>query len=91
MLGQVIDGLGRPELVAGLLARLDPGLVEALATRAEAAAMDLPVFVSGAVRAFADSADDELWFQLLTVIRKAEDPGLAAVEQILEWVVTERQ
>jgi hypothetical protein len=48
-------------------------------------------FVAGAVRAFIDSADDDLWFQMLTVMRKAEDPGLTAVQTILKWVATERQ
>jgi hypothetical protein len=28
---------------------------------------------------------------MLTVMRKAEDPGLTAVQTILKWVATERQ
>jgi len=38
------------------------------------------------VRAFVEQADDDLWFQLLTVMRKSDDPGLAAVQAILRWV-----
>jgi hypothetical protein len=37
-----------------------------------------------------ERADDDLWFQLLTYIRKADDPGLVAVQTILHWVVTEK-
>jgi hypothetical protein len=52
--------------------------------------MPVTDFVAGAVRDFLESADDDLWFQLLTVIRKSNDPGLSAVQTILMWVVTER-
>ena len=52
--------------------------------------MPVADFVAGAVREFLESADDDLWFQLLTIIRKSHDPGLSAVQTILTWVVTER-
>ena len=52
--------------------------------------MTVADFVAGAVREFLESADDDLWFQLLTIVRKSDDPGLAAVQTILKWVVTER-
>ena len=55
-----------------------------------AVSMTVADFVAGAVREFAESADDDLWFQLLTIVRKSDDPGLAAVQTILTWVVTER-
>ena len=45
-------------------------------------------FSASAVRAFLDEADDDLWFQLLTLIQKLDDPGLVAVQTILRWVVT---
>jgi hypothetical protein len=51
--------------------------------------MSLADFSAGAVREFVERADDDLWFQLLTIVRKANDPGLVAVQTILEWVVTE--
>ena len=51
--------------------------------------MPVSDFVAGAVREFLDNADDELWFQLLTIMRKSDDPGLSAVQTILTWVVTE--
>ena len=45
-------------------------------------------FVAGAVREFVERGEDDLWFQLLTVMRKADDPSLAAIETIMRWVVT---
>jgi hypothetical protein len=53
--------------------------------------MTVAEFAAGAVREFVEHAEDDLWFQLLTVIRKSEEPGLAAVQTILRWVVTEKQ
>jgi hypothetical protein len=47
-------------------------------------------FAAGAVREFVERAEDDLWFQLLTIIRQAEDPGLAALQTVLRWVVTHR-
>lgn len=91
MLGALVAQLDRPELAAEVLGTLDPDLAAAIEMRAAAASMATADFVSGAVRAFLDSADDGLWFQMLTVIRQADDPGLTAVQTILRWVATERQ
>jgi hypothetical protein len=54
--------------------------------RSAAAAMVAADFAAGAVRDFVDRADDEHWAQLVTIMRKAEDPGLAAIQAILGWV-----
>jgi hypothetical protein len=91
MLGALIAQLDQPELAAEVLDTLDPDLAVAIEMRAAAASMATADFVAGAVRAFIDSADDDLWFQMLTVIRKVDDPGLTAVQTILKWVATERQ
>ncbi len=88
MLGDLIAALERPEVVAGVLSTLHPELAAKVAERAEQASMSVGDFSAGAVRAFLDEADDDLWFQLLTLIRKSEDPGLSAVQTILRWVVT---
>jgi len=69
---------------------LDADVARRIEDRASAASVPVAEFVSGAVREFLESADDDLWFQLLTIMRKSEDPGLAAVKTILTWVVTER-
>ncbi len=90
MLGGLITRLDLPELTTGVLETLDPELAAAVEMRAAAASMATPDFVAGALKAFVDSADDDLSFQLLTIIRKADDPGLTAVQTILEWVASER-
>jgi hypothetical protein len=87
MLGDLIAALDRPEVFSNVLATLDPELAANLAERAARVSMPVGDFSAGAVRAFLDEADDDLWFQLVTVMRKSEDPGLAAVETILRWVV----
>src|SRR5262249_18880877 len=88
MLGDLIAALERPEVVANVLSTLDPELAAKVAERAAKASMSVGDFSAGAVRAFLDEADDDLWFQLLTLIRKSEDPGLSAVQTILRWVLT---
>jgi hypothetical protein len=85
--GDLIAALDRPEAISNVLATLDPELAANLAERAAQVSMPVGDFSAGAVRAFLDEADDDLWFQLVTVMRKSEDPGLAAVETILRWVV----
>jgi hypothetical protein len=88
MLGDMITALERPEVIANVLSTLHPELAAKVAERAAKASMSVGDFSAGAVRAFLDEADDDLWFQLLTLIRKSEDPGLSAVQTILQWVVT---
>lgn len=87
MLGDLIAAMERPEEVAGVLSTLHPELAAKVAERAAQASMSVGDFSAGAVRAFLDEADDDLWFQLLTLIRKSQDPGLEAVQTILRWVV----
>jgi len=91
MLGALIEQLDRPELAASVLGTLDPQVALAIEARAKSASMTTPDFVAGAVRTFIDTAGDDLWFQLLTVMRKAGDPGLAAVQTILGWVVAHHE
>lgn len=87
MLGDLIAQLDRPELASSVLATLDPEVSESIECRAKQLALTPAEFAAGAVREFVDGADDDLWFQLLTHIRQAEDPGLVAVQTILGWVV----
>ncbi len=87
MLGELIEKLDHPEVTASLFAALDPHIVAAIERRATAFSMSAAEFAAGAVREFVDHADDDLWFQLLTIIRKSDDPGRTAVETILKWTV----
>jgi hypothetical protein len=70
-----------------VLSSLDASLAEEIARRAAAVSMTTADFAAGAVREFVERGDDDLWFQLLTVIRRAEDPSLEAIRTILQWVV----
>ena len=89
MLGDLIANLDRPGVAAAVLTTLDPALAVQIERRAAAESMTPADFITGAVRDFVERADDDLWFQLLTVMRKAEDPGLAAIHTILQWVAIE--
>jgi hypothetical protein len=90
MLGELIAELDRPDVTDGIIATLPSDVARGIEHRAAAASMTAADFVAGAVREFLESAGDDLWFQLLTIVRKSDDPGLAAVQTILRWVVTER-
>lgn len=90
MLGDLIAQLDRPDVANGVVAMLHPQVAEQIERRAASASMTVTDFVAGAVREFFDSADEELWAQLLTIVRESDDPGLTAVRTILQWVVTAR-
>src|SRR5262252_5105512 len=77
MLGDLIANLDRPDIAAAVLATLDPIVATRIEQRAAAAAMAVADFTAGAVRDLVEQADDERWFQLLTIIHKAENPGVA--------------
>lgn len=90
MLGELIAQLDRPDVANGVMMTLHFDVARQVEQRATEASMPVADFVAGAVREFLDSADDDLWFQLLTIVRKSNDPGLTAVQTILAWVVTGR-
>jgi hypothetical protein len=90
VLGDLIAQLDRPNVAASVLTTMNSDVAGQIERRSAATSMTVEDFMSGAVRAFVESADDDLWFQLLTIVRKSDDPGLAAVQTILTWVVTER-
>jgi hypothetical protein len=91
VLGDLIAGLDRPDVVESVLATLAPPIRPRLEARAAAASMSVPDFAAGAVREFVERADDDQWFQMLTLIRQAEEPGLVAVQTILRWVTERKQ
>ena len=90
MLGDLIAQLDQPGVADSVLSGLDPRVAGRVERHAVAASMSTADFAAGAVREFVESADDDLWFQLLTIVRKSEDPGLAAVQAILTWAVSGR-
>lgn len=90
MFGDLIAQLDRPDVANGIMTTLHPDIAQQIERRATAASMPVENFLAGAVREFLESADDDLWFQLVTIVRKSDDPGLSAVQTILTWVVTEQ-
>jgi hypothetical protein len=91
MLGDLIAELDRPEVVEAVLATLPVPIREQLEMRATDASMTMPDFAAGAVREFVEYGGDDLWFQMLTLMREADDPGIVAVQTILRWVVEPRR
>jgi len=90
MLGELIAELDRPDVADGIITTLPSDVARRIEHRSAAASMTVADFVAGAVREFLESAGDDLWFQLLTIVRKSDAPGLSAVQTILTWVVTEQ-
>jgi hypothetical protein len=89
MLGDLITKLDRPDVTAAVLTTLDPVVATRIEQRAAAAAMAVADFTARAVRDFVEQADDDRWFQLITIIRKAENPGVAAIQAILGRVAAD--
>ncbi len=90
MLGELIAQIDRPDVANSVVTTLHSDVARQIERRATAASVPVADFVAGAVREFLDNADDDLWFQLLTIVRKSDDPGLTAVQTILQWVVADR-
>jgi len=90
VLGELIAQIDRPDVANSVVTTLHSDVARQIERRATAASVPVADFVAGTVREFLDNADDDLWFQLLTIVRKSDDPGLTAVQTILQWVVTDR-
>jgi hypothetical protein len=90
MLGALIDSLDNPNVAAKLVAALDDAAIsERLAIAAQS--MDCPQcdVLAARLRGFVETASDDLWVQLIGIMNRAEDPGLAAVRAILGKVLPE--
>jgi hypothetical protein len=84
MLGALIDTLDDPAVAQRLLAALDdPPLLDRLFAASIASGQPRPDIVSSAVRSFVETAPDDLWTQLIGIMSRAEDPGLAGMHAIL--------
>ncbi len=85
MPGRLIDALDDPDVALHLLAALEqPALSARLAAAAEEAGRSAADIVASAVRGFLDTASDDHWLQLVGIMNRARDPGLAAVRAILD-------
>lgn len=85
MLGDIIASLEDPKAAMAVVAAFDePALLTRLAAAADAAGRSPADIVGSAVRNFLDTASDDLWSQLIGLMNRAQDPGLAAMRAILE-------
>jgi len=83
-LGKLIASLDDPVVALDLVTALgQPALTRRLTTAAEAADRPVTEILSGTVRRFLDTASDETWVQLMGIMNRAQDPGLAALGAIL--------
>lgn len=85
MLGNLIASLDDPKAAMAVIAALDePALAARLTAAADASSCSPADIVGSAVRNFVDTASDDLWTQLIGIMNRAQDPGLAAMRAILE-------
>lgn len=85
MLGKLVAALDEPGVAHDLIAALDvPALSRRVAAAARAADCEPAWIVSTTVREFLDTASDDQWLQLIGIMGRAADPGLAAVRAILD-------
>jgi hypothetical protein len=85
MLGQLIDSLDDPEVAFRLIAALeDPLLLKRLTAAAAVAARPVADVMASTVHGFLDTASDDHWLQLVGIMNRAQDPGLAAIRAILD-------
>ncbi|MFG1462159.1 hypothetical protein V5F77_04595 [Xanthobacter sp. DSM 24535] len=90
MLGVLIAALDDPAVSARVLSALDgPDLSARLAAASEADGRAPCEVMAALVRNFLDSASDEQFVQLIGIMNRAEDPGLAAVRAILSAALPE--
>ena len=84
MFGDLIASLHDPKVALGVVASLDdPSLVARLAAAADERGGEPSETVRAAVHGFIDTASDDDWMQLMGIMNRAGDPGLAAVRAIL--------
>lgn len=90
MLGALVDSLDDPAVAMRLMATLDDAALSArLGAWAVATGRPEAELLAGVVRDFLDSADDDIWTQLIGIMTRAEDPGIAAVRAILTRALPE--
>jgi hypothetical protein len=84
MLGQLLDSLDDPDVALRLIAALEePLLLQRLTSAAAAAGRPVADVMASMVHGFLDTASDDHWLQLVGIMNRAPDPGLAAVRAIL--------
>lgn len=84
MLGALITALEDPQVCDRLLSALDaPAIATRLAAVADAEGRPPSEVMAARVWHFLDTASDDNFVQLIGIMNRADDPGLAAVRAIL--------
>lgn len=84
MFGSLVASLDDPRIAADIVVALDdPNLAARLAAAADAGGRAQSEVMASAVRSFLETASDDHWLQLVGIMNRAPDPGLAAVRAIL--------
>lgn len=90
MFGALLASLDNPRTVERLIDALGvEGLAERLENAAAAEAMEPASHFATIVRSFMETASDDHFVQLIGIMNRSEDPGLAAVRAILNKVLPE--
>jgi len=85
LLGALIDSLDDPAVAATLLAKLAaPDLIRRLGHTAEREGIPPTECLASTLRYFLETASEDHWVQLIGIMSRAADPGLAAIKAILE-------
>jgi hypothetical protein len=90
MFGTLVDSLDDPVVAMRLMEALDDVALSArLGAWAAAVGRPEAELLAGAVRDFLDTADDEVWTQLVGIMTRAEDPGIAALRAVVARALPE--
>jgi hypothetical protein len=90
MLGALIESLDRPEVAERLLDALQaPALSQRLEQTAAREAAPIGQILAWTVRSFVETASEDHWVQLIGIMNRAEDPGVAAIGAILHKALPE--
>jgi hypothetical protein len=84
MIGRLLDAIDDPGAAAALLRAVETPELSARLTHVSQEAGVLPEdLLAGILRAFLDGASDDQWVQLVGIMGRAQDPGLAALRSIV--------
>ena len=90
MFGTLLASLDNPQTATALINALGmEGLADRLEKAAAADAAEPATYLATIVRSFMETASDDHFVQLMSIMNRAEDPGLAAVRAILTKVLPE--
>jgi hypothetical protein len=92
MFGALIASLDNPQTAAALIGALGmEGLAERLEKAAATEGMQPTDYLATVIRSFLEMASDDHFVQLIGIMNRAEDPGLAAVRAILQKALPEME